>query len=100
MGLGATALRLAAGLEMLFAGSPVQTLTTCDLYTSSFLTVSSLRNVICASLSFFFWYSMLRGRNRQFGVRGQRETTHAGPILTSTDPLVRWRRCVTSSVLK
>lgn len=87
--------RRAGGMDMLFAGSPVHTVTTWLLYTSFFLTISSFLKVICASLSFFFWYSILR-RQSEHPMRD----TYVGPIRTSTAPLLRCRRCVTSSVLK
>ncbi len=73
---------LGAGLDTLLAGSPVHTDTVLLLYTSSFLTVSSFLNVMCAFLSFFL------------------ENSSVAEMTTLMAPLVRCSRCVTSSVLK
>lgn len=61
---GADAFLSAGGQETELGASPEQTVTVDDLYTSSFLTISSFLKVICAILSFFFEYETLRKQDR------------------------------------
>lgn len=74
-------LRFAGGLETLVGDSPDPTRTSCDLYWSLRVTLSSFVNLMRAFLSFFLAYSTV------------------GPIRTVTLPFVCCCRCATNSVL-